>query len=203
MSVELKTYSKFTERVRTKRRRSSVGINEAKSCKKENLLAVIVDSGAYTIKAGLSTDTEPSVIPNCIMKAKSERKRLFIGNQINECRDCSGLYFLLPCERGYITKWDVQKPVWDYVFSKNVCPIEDNPVILTQPVFNFKSIQDCTDEIFFEEYEVPSLFRLNPSDLAKLRYTEEHNISNDTPVLLLIQVSASHILFLILMVRSS
>lgn len=184
MSVELKTYSKFTERVRTKRRRSSVGINEAKSCKKENLLAVIVDSGAYTIKAGLSTDTEPSVIPNCIMKAKSERKRLFIGNQINECRDCSGLYFLLPCERGYITKWDVQKPVWDYVFSKNVCPIEDNPVILTQPVFNFKSIQDCTDEIFFEEYEVPSLFRLNPSDLAKLRYTEEHNISNDTPCII-------------------
>lgn len=113
------------------------------------------------------------VFPNCIMKAKSERKRLFIGNQIDECRDCSGLYYLLPCDKGYITKWDVEKPIWDYVFSKNVCPINNYPVIMTQPLFNFKSIQDCIDEIFFEEYEVSSMFRLNPTDLVLLKYHKE------------------------------
>ncbi|KAJ8925243.1 hypothetical protein NQ315_001430 [Exocentrus adspersus] len=186
-SFEQKTYSKLSsdrnDRIRTKRRRSSVGPSDSnKEAKKEcDLMAVIVDSGAYTIKAGLSSQQNSTLIPNCIMKAKSERKRLFVGNQIDECRDCSGLYFLLPCERGYITKWDVQKPVWDYVFSKNVCPINDNPVIVTQPLFNFKSIQDCMDEIFFEEYEVNSMFRLNPTDLARLKYAEELKLKDDVP----------------------
>lgn len=181
-NFEPKTYSKLSDRNRTKRRRSSVGPAEfIKEPKKDNLSAIIVDSGAYSIKAGISSDENPIIIPNCIMKAKSERKRLFVGNQINECRDCSGLYFLLPCERGYITKWDVQKPVWDYVFSKNVCPINDNPVIVTQPLFNFKSIQDCMDEIFFEEYEVTSMFRLNPTDLVRLKYAEDRKLSDDVP----------------------
>lgn len=104
------------------------------------------------------------------MKVKSEKKRLFIGNQIEEARDLSGLYFMLPCERGYITKWDVQKPIWDYVFSKSLHPIEDRPVVMTQPLFNFKSIQECLDEMFFEEYEVQSLIRVNPTDLARYEF---------------------------------
>ncbi|KAL1517511.1 hypothetical protein ABEB36_001266 [Hypothenemus hampei] len=164
----------------SRRRRSSGSTREllVKQAKPSpQLQALILDNGAYTIKVGYSKDEEPRLIPNCIMKAKSERKRLFVGKQIEECRDCSGLYFLLPCERGYITRWEVQKPVWDHVFSKNVCPIEDNPVILTQPLFNFKSIQDCIDEIFFEEYEVTNLFRCVPTDLAYLNYIRERNFN--------------------------
>lgn len=29
------------------------------------------------------------------MKAKSEKRRAFIGNQIDECRDASGLFYIL------------------------------------------------------------------------------------------------------------
>lgn len=178
---EPKTYSRFSEKNRTKRRRSTAGGNEDKSPgnRETKLVGVIIDNGAYTIKTGLSTDEKPRIIPNAIMKAKAERKRLFIGNQISECRDCSGLYYLLPYEKGYITKWDVQKPVWDYVFMKGLCPINEHPVILTQPLFNFKSIQDCIDEIFFEEYEVNSMFRVNPSDLAALKYMSDNKLPTD------------------------
>ena len=102
------------------------------------------------------------------MKVKSERKRPFIGNQIEECRDLSGLYYLLPHEKGYITKWDIQKPIWDYTLQKY--PLNDEPLIMTQPIFNFPSIQDCIDEIFFEEYEVKSMYRGNPTDLASYKY---------------------------------
>lgn len=170
----------------SKRRRSSGGSKESqpKAPKTSALKALIIDNGAYTIKIGHSKDEEPKVVPNCIMKAKSERKRLFVGQQIEECRDCSGLYFLLPCERGYITRWEVQKPVWDHVFSKKVCPVEDNPVVLTQPLFNFKSIQDCIDEIFFEEYEVPSLFRCTPTDLAYLNYAKENKLTKSDACLI-------------------
>lgn len=194
-NYEPKTYSRVSDKNRVKRRRSSVGASEIKSPKRENdIIGLIVDSGACTIKTGLSTDEVPKIVPNCIMKAKAERKRLFIGNQIEECRDCSGLYFLLPCERGYITKWDVQKPVWDYVFSKSVSPIIDNPVIVTQPLFNFKSIQDCMDEIFFEEYEVQSMFRLNPTDLAALKYIQDNKLSTESCIVVDSGFSFTHII---------
>lgn len=184
-SCEPKTYSRFSEKNRTKRRRSTASISENKvpSNRESILVGVIVDNGAYTIKTGLSTDENPTIVPNAIMKAKAERKRLFIGNQINECRDCSGLYYLLPCEKGYITKWDVQKPIWDYVFMKGISPMNDHPVVLTQPLFNFKSIQDCIDEIFFEEYEVNSMFRLNPSDLVALKYLADKKMQIDSTCL--------------------
>ncbi|CAH1132653.1 unnamed protein product [Ceutorhynchus assimilis] len=177
-----------------KRRRSSVGTRETPvKSQKTSPKALIVDNGAYSIKIGYAEDSEPKVIPNCIMKAKSERKRLFVGQQIEECRDCSGLYYLLPCERGYITRWEVQKPVWDHVFSKNVFPIEDNPVILTQPLFNFKSIQDCIDEIFFEEYEVSSLFRCSPSDLTYLNYAKHKQTKNDACLVVDTGFSFTHV----------
>lgn len=42
------------------------------------------------------------------MKAKSERRRPFIGDQIEECRDASGLFYILCFQRGYLVNWDVQ-----------------------------------------------------------------------------------------------
>lgn len=42
------------------------------------------------------------------MKAKSERRRPFIGDQIEECRDASGLFYILCFQRGYLVNWDIQ-----------------------------------------------------------------------------------------------
>lgn len=42
------------------------------------------------------------------MKAKSERRRLFVGDQLKECRDASGLYYILGYQKGYLVNWDVQ-----------------------------------------------------------------------------------------------
>lgn len=42
------------------------------------------------------------------MKAKSERRRLFVGDQLKECRDASGLYYILAYQKGYLVNWDIQ-----------------------------------------------------------------------------------------------
>ena len=39
------------------------------------------------------------VAPNCVTKAKNVRTRIFIGDQIDECKDLSGLYYLLPFQK--------------------------------------------------------------------------------------------------------
>merc|ERR1719500_2652501 len=41
-------------------------------------------------------------MPNCIMKAKSEKRRAFVGDQVDDCRDLSSLFYLLPTQKGYL-----------------------------------------------------------------------------------------------------
>lgn len=74
---------------------------------------LIIDNGAYTLKTGWSEDfsSNVKVIPNCVSKVKSERRRPFIGDQLDDCKDYSGLFYILPAQKGYIVNWDVQKQV--------------------------------------------------------------------------------------------
>lgn len=67
------------------------------------------------------------------------------------------LYF-----QGYLLNWDVQKNVWDYMFSKDCCNVNfsETPLIITEPFFNFPSLQEAMIEIFFEEYDCQSILRI-------------------------------------------
>ena len=132
---------------------------------------LVMDNGGHTLKVGFSSQSGPRTIPNCIMKAKSEKRRAFIGDQIDDCRDLSSLFYLLPFQKGYLVNWDHQKSVWDYVFGKNcfnICPEKLN-LIFTEPYFNFSSIQEGLSEIFFEEYGFKSLLRTHAGDLSCFR----------------------------------
>lgn len=110
------------------------------------------------------------------MKAKSERRRPFVGNQIEDCRDASGLFYMLPFHKGYLVNWDIQKTVWDFMLSKECCSANLNqfPTIITEPLFNFAPIQEAIGEIFFEEYECHSLVLINSTNLSALNYKSTH-----------------------------
>ena len=38
-------------------------------------------------------------IPNSVFKVKSERRKVFVGDQIDECKDYSGLFYVLPFQK--------------------------------------------------------------------------------------------------------
>lgn len=139
-----------------------------------------------------------SVIPNCITKAKSERRRPFVGNQIEECRDISGLFYILGFQKGYITNWDVQviiilknfwwvftyfiyfqKTVWDYMFGAECFNVNlsETPLIISEPVYNFKSIQEVMFELLFEEYECENVLNKTAVELTHQNYV--HNKEGD------------------------
>lgn len=63
------------------------------------------------------------LIPNSIFKAKSERRKLFIGDQLDECKDYSGLFYVVPFQKGFLVNWDVEKQIWDYMFGKEVMKV--------------------------------------------------------------------------------
>ncbi|KAL1918512.1 uncharacterized protein VTP21DRAFT_3172 [Calcarisporiella thermophila] len=122
---------------------------------------VVLDNGAYTIKCGYADSEDLRIIPNSITKGKGDR-RVFIGEQLELCRDFSGLYYRLPFEKGYLTNWEVEKTIWDHVFSKEVLKVDPDEcsLLLSEPCFNLPNIQQSYDQFVFEEYEFASYCRM-------------------------------------------
>lgn len=136
----------------------------------------VLDNGAYTAKAGFAKHNEPRIIPNCITKAKSERRRQFIGDQIDDCKDVSGLFYILPYQKGFLVNWEVQRTIWDYIFGREVFNVNSSDVclVITQPLFSFTSIQEGINEMFFEEYQFDSLLQINAMTLSSHHFQKDN-----------------------------
>nr|XP_022293675.1 actin-related protein 6-like [Crassostrea virginica] len=159
------------------------------------MATVVLDNGAGTAKVGYATDKEPRIVPNCVTKAKNVRTRIFIGDQIDDCKDLSGLYYLLPFQKGYLVNWDIERQVWDYLFGKDALKVDFNEtnIIVTEPYFNFNSVQEAMNEIFFEEYAFKSVLKTNASFLSQYKYNKEKNAPPLCSVVLDTGYSFSHV----------
>ncbi|CAG5958480.1 unnamed protein product [Menidia menidia] len=160
------------------------------------MATLVLDNGAYTAKIGYCQD-KVSVIPNCQFRSKTSRLKTFTANQLDEIKDPSGLFYILPFQKGYLVNWDVQRKVWDHLFGKEMFKVlelfnavralccsarqrltvfsaqvefADTSIVITEPYFNFTSIQESMNEILFEEYQFQSALRINAGALAAHHY---------------------------------
>lgn len=169
-----------------------------------------------------------SVIPNCQFRSKTSRLKTFTANQLDEIKDPSGLFYILPFQK----VWEPPRPhalslcsphrfcvivflyslfrvIWSTGTSRGKCgttclerrclrlvvffpyisgkksglflwkpgkrsqskpasssgcfqvEFADTSVVITEPYFNFSSIQESMNEILFEEYQFQSALRIN------------------------------------------
>ncbi|XP_061750699.1 actin-related protein 6 [Nerophis ophidion] len=135
------------------------------------MATLVLDNGAYTAKIGHSSQNV-SVIHNCQFRSKTSRMKTFTASQLDEIKDPSGLFYILPFQKGYLVNWDVQRKVWDHLFGKEMFKVDfaDTSVIITEPYFNFTSIQESMNEILFEEYQFQSAVRINAGSLSARHY---------------------------------
>lgn len=79
---------------------------------------LVVDNGGYTIKAGFASPnpdaTDCHIIPNCL--ARERDKKVWVGAEIESCRDFGEMSFRRPLEKGYLVNWEAEKTVWDSSF---------------------------------------------------------------------------------------
>lgn len=131
------------------------------------MATLVLDNGAYWAKIGY-TQEKVSVIPNCQFRSKTSRLKTFTANQLDEIKDPSGLFYILPFQKGYLVNWDVQRKVWDHLFGKEMFKVDfaDTSIIITEPYFNFTTIQESMNEILFEEYQFQSVLRINAGSLS-------------------------------------
>lgn len=134
---------------------------------------LIIDNGAYTIKAGFaapfSADTsssetpsrEPRIIPNCI--ARDRHKKVYVATELSDCRDFGEMQFRRPVEKGFIVSWEAQKEIWDTEILDGKrglgCDPSDTRLILTEPPGGLPSLQANCDQMVFEEFQFASYYR--------------------------------------------
>lgn len=123
---------------------------------------LILDNGSGSIKAGLSTDTQPQhIFPEIVGKPREQWKKkyakeLYVGD------DClEGLNHMTvrhPIENGIIENFEDMEKLWEYTFFEKLDanPMR-HPVILTEPPYNPKPNREKVAEMMFESFGVPSL----------------------------------------------
>ncbi|KAF2263811.1 Actin/actin-like protein [Lojkania enalia] len=132
---------------------------------------LVLDNGAYTLKAGLvpSTSANPSydncsVIPNCIARSARD-KRTYVASELSNCKDFGELVFRRPVEKGFIVNWEAQKAIWEHEFLEASageglrCNPKETNLLLTEKPNCPKELQKNCDEIVFEQFEFAAYYR--------------------------------------------
>ena len=104
---------------------------------------LVVDNGAYSMKAGFATtlsdpEKDCHVIPNCM--AKSRDKRIWVGSQLENCKDFGEMAFRRPVEKGYLVNWEAEKEIWDNTFFDKAAQLKARVLSKVMPMHpNFKN----------------------------------------------------------------
>jgi len=126
---------------------------------------VVLDNGSGVLKAGFAGENEPKcVFPNIVGRPKHQRVMagalegdLFIGQNAQDKRGM--LAISRPMEHGLVTNWEEMEQVWSSVFTEHLkVSTEEHPVLVTEPPMNPRRSRERMAEIFFETFNVPSLF---------------------------------------------
>ena len=84
----------------------------------------------------------------------------------------SGLFYQLPFQKGYLINWDIESQVWNRIFGKECFNLDfpDTDLVFTEPYFNFTSVKEAVNEVFFEEYQFHSVVISNPAALSAVEF---------------------------------
>ena len=148
----------------------------------ETRYSIIIDNGSCFIKAGLSTEYEPSShFRTCVGYPKNSdiyHKDYFIGNQLKDQMNALNLEY--PIKEGSIENWDEMEKIWQYIFCDElkVDPSEYN-IVLTQPIMNTKWEKDKISQIMFESFYIPGIYLGYSVDLSLLSMGKYTGLSVD------------------------
>ena len=134
---------------------------------------LVLDNGAYTLKAGLvpsggnasevdsAASAAPRVIPNCV--ARDRDRKVFVGSELDRCRDYGEMQFRRPVDKGFVVNWEAQKEIWDRELFDDKAPLRCDPaetrLVLSEQPNSLPALQANCDQVVFEEYGFASYYR--------------------------------------------
>ena len=126
-------------------------------------LAGIIDLGSGKIKAGLSTEEDPSLIFPSLIGHPKFNKILPINSQeeiVGPDSELRGLYTLdRPIKNGKIQNRADAKMIFNKIYNDlNICSNREIPIFIAEPPFTCKKQKKMLAELLFENFDAPSVF---------------------------------------------
>ncbi|KAI0509763.1 actin-domain-containing protein [Xylaria bambusicola] len=154
---------------------------------------LVLDNGAYTIKAGfVSADgavDNPRAIPNSIVRDR--HGKIYVASELAQCADFSEAVFRRPVEKGFIVNWEAQKEIWEREFfddnSLQPCDPSETRLLLSEPSNSLPVLQANCDQMVFEEFGFASYYRALSASLNAY-----HNIQAIFPTQLVLLIDSGH-----------
>lgn len=127
---------------------------------------LVLDNGSYQIKAGHVGGDCIHVI-NALMRSRD--RRVWMANDVLQCRDLASLQYRRPIDKGQLYSWELEKAIWDYIFETktlgDVIPSETT-LLLTEAPYTLPQLTTNTDQIILEEYEFAGYRRCAAQELV-------------------------------------
>jgi len=126
---------------------------------------VVIDNGSGVIKAGFAGESAPKCVFSAIVGRPKHPKVMagglegdaFVGPAAQEHRGMLAIRY--PLEHGVVKHWDDMEKIWSYVYQDGLKTLaEEHPALITEPPLNPRNNRVKLAEVFFETFNVPSLF---------------------------------------------
>ncbi|OWF34768.1 actin, muscle-like [Mizuhopecten yessoensis] len=148
-------------------------------------IALVVDNGSHSCKAGFANENTPRVfIPSIVGHPRDElkgtsKKDCFIGGEVRDIREMLALRN--PIEFGVINNWDGMEKLWQYIFHDQLrAPPDEHPVLLTRPPHNPRGVTEKMTEIMFETFNTPALYIAVTGELSLLSIGQDTGLVLDS-----------------------
>eukprot|EP00741_Cyanophora_paradoxa_P003740 tig00000093_g3635.t1 len=146
----------------------------------QEFTVAVIDCGAHTLKAGIAPRDAPSVVfPSVVARAPPDhagpsqggaygRVEWLMGNEALERRD--QLQLRRPTSGGIVTDFEAAELLWAIGIRELKADPRERPLLMVEPPGNPRTCRERTTQVFFEGFEVPSLY-LAPSPALALYAT--------------------------------
>ncbi|GAA5900004.1 actin family protein [Sporobolomyces salmoneus] len=134
-----------------------------------NQPVLVFDNGGHSIKACLTSPLDPYANLAPSRQVLHHSSSIFFLSSAYTSRiglgaDFGGLTFRVPMDKGILNNWDIEKQVWDQVFSGRGRSLQldtrSTSIAMTEPLMNLPNVQEHYDQMVFEEYEFQSYLRI-------------------------------------------
>jgi centractin len=134
---------------------------------------IVIDNGSGTLKAGFAGEDNPKAFGSALVgRPKYQRimagslgddtkwrtqDEVLVGEAAQSNRGLLRLNY--PIEHGIVTNWDDMERLWYHTYTQDLKAVpEEHPVLITEAPYNPRANRDRMCQIFFEQFNVPSVY---------------------------------------------
>lgn len=133
---------------------------------------IVIDTGAYSTRAGFGGDSEPQcIIPTVVGRQKPvsgqqfQNKDIYAGSEVFSMQ--GSLNLKCPVSDRIITNAEEIESLWSHIFKKELnINTDEHPVLMTESPQNTKQMREKTTQIMMETFKVPAFYLAYPEVLS-------------------------------------